>query len=310
MAEGSGWCTIESDPGVFTELLRSIGVAGLQVEELYALDAEAIRALSPHGLVFLFHYGGASGARNGDLVTPTPHPVFFARQMITNACATQAILSIVLNATTVDSGPILSNLRQFCTGMDATTIGLAISNSPQIRDAHNSFAPPTHFSIDEETQEKEDAFHFVSYVPVNGRVYELDGLQAGPRDHGPIADSWVDVAVQALSERVGTFAASEIRFNLMAITDDIADKLNVRINNTNGVAQAQAREALSVELARRERWRVENIRRRTNFLPFIVETLKFAAKSEVLDEAVKKAAEQRAKAVAEMKQSDKAKQKS
>lgn len=35
-----------------------------------------------------------------------------------------------------------------------------------------------------------EAFHFVSYVPINGRLFELDGLKPYPIDHGTALLVW------------------------------------------------------------------------------------------------------------------------
>ena len=89
------WTTIESDPGVFTELCATVGVKDVAFEELYALDADELCRNEPiYGLIFLFKYRGDDVAQASSVDADPPKELFFARQVIQNACATQAVLSV------------------------------------------------------------------------------------------------------------------------------------------------------------------------------------------------------------------------
>jgi ubiquitin carboxyl-terminal hydrolase L5 len=46
-------------------------------------------------------------------------------------------------------------------------------------------------------------FHFIAYVPINNRLYELDGLREGPIDLGPCsADAWLNEVKPVIERRI------------------------------------------------------------------------------------------------------------
>ncbi len=93
---------------------------------------------------------------------------FSEPQVIQNACATQAILSVLLNSELEQAkegegswqlGPTLSSFREFCSSFDAGMKGLTLSNSDEIRAVHNSFSRQNLFEFDQRMASKARQFH-------------------------------------------------------------------------------------------------------------------------------------------------------
>lgn len=295
------------------------------------MDDEILSKLGKvYGLIFLFKwqaelYSGENQKVSSSLSSdPPPSDLYFARQVTNNACATQAILSILLNIgdehmskkTSSSSGgddgdansdtnggvvlgPMLSEFKSFTSSFPPDLRGEMIGSNEQIKMAHNSFARQDAFITDNEkprnrNQEDSDVFHFVAYVPhsASKSVYELDGLKEGPNftgsyDEATSLDSdnslgWLKVAQQAIQERIESYCAKEIKFNLMAIVEDKRVSLNEKLKEGSGLSDVEKSEvnvALAQEESKRMQWKIENDRRRHNYLPFCVELFKCMAKN-------------------------------
>jgi len=302
MEDSSGWCTIESDPGVFTELVDELGVKGIEFQEVFSLDETSMAQFGRvHGLIFLFKYREGIPPRNA--LPVVPEGLFYAKQVINNACATQAILSILLNLESVHIGDTLTEFKQFTDGLDDESRGYAIGSSEKIRATHNSFRPNVSLEISqEEDKKKGDAFHFVSYVWHKGTVYELDGLQRCPVVVGACESSadWLSIATPHIQSRISEYTVAgddEIRFNLMAVVDDQRPDLKNQIDLLK--ASNQSADPLLIELesrlleieSRRSRWMAENRRRRHDFIHLALACLETLAEKGKLVELFAKARE-------------------
>ncbi|KAL7067847.1 putative ubiquitin carboxyl-terminal hydrolase, family 1 protein [Cryptosporidium serpentis] len=239
------WCTIESDPAVLTELVERFGVEEVQFTEVYEICDSGIESIikqygNIYGLMFLFKYTDIPQAQLFSIPIDTPVGMFYAHQVINNACATQAVLSILLNRLDINIGPHLKDLKDFTQSFDPNMCGLAIGNSDILRSAHNSFKPISSLEFDTEIKghKEGDAFHYICYVPFRNAVYEIDGLASGVvllghvdnnstiNDDANIStlynspENWVPLAIKEIRRRVSLYntdSHNEIRFSLMAI---------------------------------------------------------------------------------------------
>ncbi|RKP11556.1 ubiquitin carboxyl-terminal hydrolase isozyme L5 [Piptocephalis cylindrospora] len=312
------WGPIESDPALFTQLIWDLGAKDVQVEELWDLSDPSLSNLPKpvYGLIFLFKWEASSSPPTGlsssqGTEAGDDHGIFFAQQVIQNACATQAILSILFNqqgGLALGSG--LEEFYQDVSSFPKDMRGLALSNSDLIRSVHNRFSRSDPFVNDglfpQKDEDKEDPFHFVSFVPIHGALYELDGLAQGPIHHGACSDEdWLGKAREVIQKRMQAFPSSEIRFNLMAVTKsrlatlrERKVELEERMRKCEGDEEAisscqiqisSVEQAMAEEASMETRYRKLNAQRTHNYIEFIQVLVEQLAKKDQLDGAIQRA---------------------
>lgn len=207
-----GFCEIESEPAYFSAILRDMGVQGINVREVLALEPWFLETLPEltYGLILLYRYREhvSSGQPEG-----SPTHMWFANQLpAQNSCATLAMINIVMVNTDIEIGDHLQQFKDFTKDFTPYQRGEALASFDFVRKIHNSFAKKMdileadkHLSYRVKKAQRflgnkkgrrkstnsastngnaesyeDNAHHFIAYVPIGNEIWKLDGMEAQP----------------------------------------------------------------------------------------------------------------------------------
>lgn len=80
--------------------------------------------------------------------------------------------------------------------------------------------PRTHAPEEDDDEDDEAAFHFIAFVPIEGEVWMLDGLNRQPEKLGGAAyqdRDWLSVVKPYLEFKMATYMEGQIEFGLLSL---------------------------------------------------------------------------------------------
>ncbi|KAL2072296.1 hypothetical protein VTL71DRAFT_11639 [Oculimacula yallundae] len=245
-----GWVELESDPAIFNHILRKWGIQDVKVQEVFGLDDDCMSFVPKpiFGMIFLFRYHDDDADAHDD-AQKCPKDVWFANQTISNACATIALLNIIMNVPGLDLGENLQRFKEATQELKPPYRGKRLGENDFIRGIHNSFARrmdmlnadlllkneyddwvktkknfPKKVPAKKKKQARkkkssddEPGYHFIAYVPIQGEVWRLDGMQREPVKLGDCGHDWFDVASANIMQRALQYQDDGVEYSLMSL---------------------------------------------------------------------------------------------
>ena len=147
-------------------------------------------------------------------------PLFITQDAaLPNACGTIALVHACANASAPLGGPVAlpegAWLRAFAErALARTSVERAamLSSDPALESKHNEAVAGGQSAVVDETWG-----HFVCFVNVKGRLWELDGRKGGPIDHGASDPAALLEAAGAVMREYMARDPESIRFTLLAL---------------------------------------------------------------------------------------------
>ncbi|KAF6760154.1 ubiquitin C-terminal hydrolase L3 [Ephemerocybe angulata] len=190
---------LESDPEIFTGLVRNLGVEGFEFQDIMSLDPEMLEFVPRPVLALILVYpleDDDTTQEEAEKDKPMydgkgeDEPVVWFAQTIGNACGLYAILHALSNAidrSKIRSGSALDDLLTKAIPLAPRERALALESSDAIQSAHTAAANKGISAVPEAKVITHHHYICFTKSPKNGRVYELNWASKGPIDTGVIA---------------------------------------------------------------------------------------------------------------------------
>lgn len=185
---------LSNDPESLSNFAVNIGLdeSSFQFAEVFDFDEECLGFIPRpvYSTVFLFPIGDDDGpleSRHAEAVTLSGQVPWFTKQTVANACGTIAIIHSVLNnlgSLKIKSGSWLEKFIAEAKDKSPEDRAKLIEESDDLLEMHEENATVDDTPLTESSFES----HFIAFVIVDGKLWELDGRKPQPICHGPSED--------------------------------------------------------------------------------------------------------------------------
>jgi len=221
---------LESNPDVINEYLRKLGIGQKwNCVDVYGFDEEILGMVPKPAvaMMLLFPITANYEAHSKDEATKsgsqaTPTDVYFIKQTIGNACGTIAVIhALANNEKRIDLGN--GSFKKFLDLSKAAKPeerAALLEKDAEMTRAHESSAEGGQTAAP--SRDAKVDLHFISFVNVNGTLYELDGRKSAPIAHGKTTDETLMKDAAVVCKKFIEREPENLNFTALAISGGTA----------------------------------------------------------------------------------------
>lgn len=229
----SRWLPLESNPDVMNKFLHNGGVPS-EWGIVDVIDLDALQSVpQPVVAVLLLFPGGEKyeeyvkqeAERIQSEGQTVSEDVYFMNQVIKNACGTIALVHSIANNTDkikLDEESVLQHFIEQTKDLSPDARGRNLENYDDIVALHEASAQEGQTEAPDADQDAN--LHFVTFVCVDGNLYELDGRKSEPINHGSTSDETLLEDASKICKNFMERDPENVNFTVLALTGRIQDE--------------------------------------------------------------------------------------